>query len=105
MTKAEAASEEIIALPTTKQFALLSAARSGRLRRFYYTGEHVDAVTSAGFSSGGKADGQLLSLMAHKGWLIPVPETSDTLDAYWRITEAGEEARKQYLSRPKGRRK
>lgn len=92
-------------LPSTKEFALLSAARSGRLRRFYYVGEHVDAITSAGFSSGGKADSQALSLLAHKGWLHPVPEISEQFDAYWKITEAGDEARKHYLSQPKGRKR
>lgn len=98
-------SEELIVVPSTKEFALLSAARSGRLRRFYYTGEHVDAITSAGFSSGGKADSQALSLMAHRGWLKPVPDISDSFDWYWKITEAGDEARKRYLSQPKGKRK
>lgn len=89
--------------PTTAEFALLSAARSGRLRRFYYVNTYVDAVTGGLMGGGGgKVDSQRLMMMVGLlGWLEPLPETSTDFDATWTITEAGQEARKRYLSRPR----
>lgn len=93
-------------VPTTAEFAMLSAARSGRLRRFYYTNLYVDAVTGGLMGGGGKAASDRLELMAAEyGWLEPMPTTAPGFDAAWRVTDAGLAARGRYLTRPKGRAK
>lgn len=92
------------ATPTLVEFALLSAARSNRLRRFYYTGTFSDAVVGGVMGGGGKVESQRLKLLSDQyGWLEPMPEASPSFDASWKITEAGLEARKRYLTKPKGR--
>jgi hypothetical protein len=95
--------EEPLPVPTTAEFAYLSAVRSGRLRRFYYVTGYSDAVVSGLMGGGGKVQSSRLNDMVELyGWLEPMPETSSTFDAGWKITEAGEEARRRYLSRPRG---
>ena len=90
-------------VPTTVEFAHLSAARSGRLRRFYYINSYSDAVVGGVFGGGGKVESRRLKDMAELyGWLEPMPETGSQFDATWKITEAGDEARRRYLSRPRG---
>lgn len=88
-------------VPVTVEFAYLSAARSNRLRRFYYIGSFSDAVVGGVMGGGGKVDSARLKVMVEDGWLEPLPEKSTSFDAGWKITEAGEEARRRYLSRPR----
>jgi hypothetical protein len=96
-------SEEEAVIPTTAEFAYLSAARSGRLCRFYYVNMYSDAVVGGLMGGGGKVESQRLNDMAELyGWLESMPTSSKGFDARWKITEAGEEARRRYLSRPRG---
>lgn len=93
-------------MPNVREFAMLSASAAGRLRRYYYRNTYVDAVMSGLMGGGGKADTQLLQLMARvRGWIVEPPETLPFLEAMWRITDTGREARQRYLSQPKGKRK
>lgn len=95
-------SEEALTVPTTAEFALLSAARSGRLRRFYYINTYTDAVISGVMGGGGKVESQRLMAMSElHHWLEPMPTSSTGFDAIWKLTNAGELARQRYLSRPK----
>ena len=95
--------EAVEVVPTTVEFAYLSAARSGRLRRFYYINSYSDAVVGGVMGGGGKVESQRLMFMSEMHhWLEPMPETGNNFDARWKITEAGEEARRRYLSRPRG---
>jgi len=89
-------------IPTVVEFSLLSAARGNRLRRFYYIGTYSDAVVGSLMGGGAKVESQRLNDMAELyGWLEPMPTSSKGFDASWKITEAGEEARRRYLSRPR----
>lgn len=94
--------EEEAVTPTVVEFSLLSAARGGRLRRFYYIDTYSDAVVGSAMGGGAKVESQRLNDMAELyGWLEPMPKTSSGFDAHWKITEVGEEARRRYLSRPR----
>jgi hypothetical protein len=89
-------------VPSTVEFAYLSAARSGRLRRFYYMNSYSDAVVGSLMGGGGKVESmRLIEMSELYSWLEPMPESSSSFDARWKITEAGEEARKRYLTRPR----
>jgi hypothetical protein len=92
-----------VVVPTVVEFSLLSAARGNRLRRFYCIGTYSDAVVGGAMGGGAKVESQRLNDMAELyGWLEPMPKSSTGFDARWKITEAGEEARRRYLSRPRG---
>lgn len=92
-------------VPTVAQFALLSAARSGRLRRFYYINSHVDAVTGGLMGgTGGKVPAEKLAPLAEAGWLTAPTDTNVNFDASWQLTAAGIEARSRYLAQPKTKR-
>lgn len=93
-------------VPTVAEFALLSAARSGRLKRFYYIREHTDAVVGAGMGGGGgKVPSERLLPLLAAGWVIEPPDASVGFDAAWKLTDAGSDARQRWLSQPKGRKK
>lgn len=92
-------------VPTVAQFALLSAARSGRLKRFYYIKAHSDAVISGISGGGGKVPSERLRPLIDAQWLIEPPDTGSGFDATWKITEAGMDARQRWLSQPKGRKR
>lgn len=92
-------------VPTVAEFALLSAARSGRLKRFFYIKAHSDAVISGVSGGGGKVPLERLAPLITAGWLIEPPDTSTGFDTTWKITEAGVDARQRWLSQPKGRKR
>lgn len=92
-------------VPTVAEFALLSAARSGRLKRFYYIKAHIDAVISGVSGGGGKVPPERLTPLIRAGWLTEPPDTSTGFDTTWKITDAGMDARQRWLSQPKGKRK
>lgn len=95
-----------VTVPTVREFSILTAALHRRLRRFYYRNLYVDAIDSGWTGAGGgKVDTQLLRHMSNThGWLEAPPDTSASFDGYWKLTDAGREARQRYLDTRRGRR-
>lgn len=95
-----------VTVPTVREFSILTAALHRRLRRFYYRNLYVDAIDSGWTGTGGgKVDTQLLRHMSNThGWLEPMPDESPWDDSYWKLTDAGREARQRYLEKRRGKR-
>lgn len=86
---------------TVKQAALLRAAETGALKRFYYTGASFDVILRAGRTR--KVDAALLQTMADDGLLTPPPTKCSYPMARWLLTADGAAAYAQFKETRKWR--
>lgn len=79
---------------TVKEAALLRAAETGALKRFYYTGASFDVILRAGRTR--RADAALLKAMADNGLLTPPPTKCSYPMARWLLTADGAAAYQEF---------